>query len=119
MSSKRTPAWFMNVALLAVTLALPVCRADVIVTESEVKRAATATSMPEYPPMARQLKITGKVVLEIAITEDGTVDTVKVTSGNPVLTKPCVKAMHDWKFKPFLQDGKPTRAVGPISFEFK
>jgi TonB family protein len=58
-------------------------------------------------------------MLEIVIAADGTVENVNISSGNPLLTRPCAKALHDWRFKPFLQDGKPARAVAPISFEFK
>jgi protein TonB len=117
--SKRISSWSINIALFALTVAVPVSRAEVRVSEADAKQAATSTSVPEYPAVARQLKLTGKVVLEVAIAEDGTVEDVKITSGNPVLTRSCVKAVHDWKFKPFLQEGKATRAVAPISFEFK
>lgn len=117
--SKRISSWFISAALILLSMVLPVCRADIVVTELEAKRAATNTTVPEYPAMARQLKITGKVVLEIVIGVDGTVEDVKVTSGNPMLTKSCVKAIHDWRFKPFLEDGNPTRAKTPMTFEFK
>jgi TonB family protein len=69
--------------------------------------------------MARQLKIVGKVELEVVVDVDGHVADVKVIAGNPVLTKPCVKAVSEWKFQPFRSEGKPARAVTSMSFEFK
>ena len=117
--TKRIPLCSTGVILFALTVALPVARADVQVTEADAKQAATSKSMPEYSAMARQLKVTGKVELEVVIGADGTVEEVKIASGNPMLTRQCAKAVHDWRFKPFLQDGKPTRAMAPLTFEFK
>ena len=117
--TKRISLWSTSATLLALAAALPVCRADVRVAEADAKQAATSKPMPEYPATARQLKITGVVQVEVVIGADGGVEDVKISSGNPVLTKACAKAVHDWRFKPFLQDGKPTRAVAPLTFEFK
>ena len=110
-----------NVAVVAMLLvaANRICLAEVHLTEAEAKAAATAKPLPDYPMTARQLKITGKVELEIQIETDGTVKGVKIVSGNPVLTRPCAKVAADWKFKPFLEDGKPAPAVAMISFEFR
>jgi outer membrane biosynthesis protein TonB len=44
---------------------------------------------------------------------------VHIVSGNPVLTKAAVEAVKKWKFTPVMEDGKPARAVAPISLEFK
>lgn len=81
--------------------------------------AVTSKVQPAYPPVARQLKIEGVVELEISITEGGQVDNVTIVSGNPVLTKPAADAVKKWKFAPQFQDGKPARAVAPVSLAFK
>jgi len=107
------------VILVALAQLSPVFADDLRVTEADAKAAAVSKAMPEYPPMARQLKVTGKVELEVVIAPDGSVEDVRISSGNSMLTRPCAKAVHDWRFKPFLQDGKPTRAVAPLTFEFK
>jgi protein TonB len=89
------------------------------VSRAEAMNAVTSKTQPEYPPMARQLKIEGTVELEAAVTEAGTVEGVAITSGNPVLTKPAVEAVKKWKFTPFLQDGKAVKAVAPVTIVFK
>jgi protein TonB len=89
-------------------------RADLRLTEAEAKEAASVKTLPEYPPMARQLKVTGKVELEVIITPEGKVEEVKIVSGNPVLTRPCAKVVSEWKFKPMR-----ARATAPLTFEFK
>jgi protein TonB len=89
------------------------------VTRVEAMNAVTSRSQPDYPAMARQLKIEGTVELDAVVTETGTVEEVSIVSGNPILTKPAAEAVKKWKFAPFLQDGKPIRASAPITIVFK
>ena len=116
----RTTNLIRRVGLLALLASLPgPVRADVKLTEAEAKQAATVKPLPEYPPTARQLKVTGKVELEVVIDPAGKVEDVKIVSGSPVLTRPCAKTVSGWQFKPILQDGKPARATAPLTFEFR
>jgi protein TonB len=89
------------------------------VTKSEGLNAATTKVTPEYPPIARQLKIVGDVELEALVTESGTVEKVNIVSGNPVLTRPASEAVKKWKFAPFTTDGKAVKALVPVSLSFK
>jgi hypothetical protein len=61
-------------------------------TKSEALNAAVAKVPPEYPPLAKQLKVEGSVELEAVISESGTVEKVTIVSGNPVLTRPASEA---------------------------
>jgi protein TonB len=96
-----------------------ISQAQIRVTEAEAKQAATVKTVPEYPAIARQLRLTGKVEMEVSIDASGAIQEVKTVSGNPVLAKSCAKALSDWKFKAIVRDGKPTAAVAPLSFEFR
>lgn len=89
------------------------------VSRPEAMAAAINKVQPEYPPMAKQLKVQGAVELEAVVAEDGSVEKVNIVSGNAVLTKPAVDALKKWKFKPFTADGKPVKALAPIGFDFK
>jgi TonB family protein len=119
MRIEQTTIWKAAVVAALLLLVPGVMRADLRLTEAEAKEAATAKPLPEYPQTARQLKVTGKVELEVTISAEGKVEDVKIITGNPVLTRPCAKVVNDWKFKPIRQDGKPARAVAPLTFEFK
>jgi len=88
------------------------------VNEADARKAATAKTVPDYPPIARQLKLLGRIELEAIVADDGKVETVRPVKGNPVLTQAGVEALKKWKFTPFQEDGKPARAVISISFEF-
>ena len=88
-------------------------------TQEEAVKAAVTKPQPEYPPVAKQLKIQGRIELEISIDAAGSVDNVKVLAGNPALTGTAVNTLKRWRFEPILADGKPVRAVAILSFSFK
>ena len=89
------------------------------VSHSEALEAAVSKVQPDYPPIAKQLRIAGEVELEAVVAENGTVDKVNIVSGNPVLTKPASEALKKWKFKPFVADGKPIKVLAPVNMYFK
>ncbi len=88
------------------------------VGEAEAKRAAIEKPAPGYPMVARQLKITGRAVVEAVVNDTGGVDEVRIVSGNPVLTKPAVEAVRKWRFRSFQAQGKAAPALVTLSFEF-
>jgi len=88
-------------------------------SHAEALSAAVSKVEPEYPPLAKQLKIAGAVDLEAVVSEDGNVEKVNVVDGNPVLTKAGTEALMKWKFKPALADGKAVKALAPVTFTFK
>jgi protein TonB len=89
------------------------------VSRAEAVSAAVTKVQPDYPPMARQLRIEGSVNLEAVVAETGTVEKVNIVTGNPVLTRPSAEALKKWQFKPFTTGGKPVRALAPVTFTFK
>lgn len=89
------------------------------VSKTDAMKNATAKVAPAYPPMARQLGMQGDVEVEARISEEGTVESVKPLTGNPVLLNAAVAAAKQWKFTPFTNEGKAVKAVAPISFTFK
>jgi periplasmic protein TonB len=115
MSFLRGAAWLAATLCATAPAQEPVKK----VSKAEALEAATSKAAPEYPAVARQLRIQGAVELEAEVTETGAVEKVTIVSGNPVLTKPAADALKKWKFKPFTIDGKPARAVAPVSFTFR
>ena len=89
------------------------------ITRSEALNAVATKVQPDYPAIAKQLKIEGTVELDALVGENGEVVKVNIVSGNPVLTNPAAQAVKRWKFKPFLEDGKPVQVLAPISLVFK
>ena len=79
---------------------------------------ATSKPNPIYPPTARTLRMTGIVRIELEINEEGQVSKVQNTSGPSLLQRAATDAVRKWKFKPFVRDGEPVKALGFVSFNF-
>src|SRR5579863_3520019 len=88
------------------------------VSADEALKATTYRTKPEYSTVARQLKLAGSVSLDVVIAQDGTVDSVSIVKGNPVLAKSAVEAVKQWKFTPFKFEGKATKVVSEIALQF-
>lgn len=88
------------------------------VSRSEALAAVLSKVQPDYPTIAKQLNLHGTTEMEALVSEDGLVEKVNIVSGNPVLTKPSAEALKKWKFRPFLSDGKPAKALVSVTFDF-
>lgn len=111
---------FRYAAILIMLLSFGVlASAEIRVATDDAMKAATKKTPPDYPAIAKQLRVSGKVQVDVTIGADGNVESVKIVSGNAMLTQSVVAAVKKWKFTPFEQDGTPTRAVAALDFDFK
>ena len=62
---------------------------------------------PEYPLLAKQALISGVVVIEAIIDENGNVTEVRAVSGQPLLISAALKAVSKRKYEPTYLDGEP------------
>lgn len=74
---------------------------------------------PVYPLQARAQGISGRVVLELRIGQDGMVRNVKSISGDPQLASAAVQAVRQWRYAPTLLDGHPIETTTQITVLFK
>jgi len=74
---------------------------------------------PLYPPMARQARTQGVVILEVTIAEDGKVKAVKVLKSLALLEGAAIEAVKQWEFKPTLVNGKPVAIIMPVAVNFR
>lgn len=79
---------------------------------------ATKQSTPVYPPAAKTFRTRGVVRVDVTISETGDVAEVQKTSGPAMLQAAAKDAIKKWKFKPFVRDGQPVKAIGYVSFNF-
>src|SRR5437660_8676602 len=61
---------------------------------------------PAYPPLAREARIHGVVVLTAIIDKDGNVQNLQLVSGHPMLAPAAIEAVKQWRYKPFLLNGQ-------------
>lgn len=67
---------------------------------TEVKRKVKSKVTPEYPVIAKQLHLQGKVRIEVTVAADGHVVSTKVLGGHPVLANAAMDAIKKWRFEP-------------------
>lgn len=87
---------------------------DMIMTEDAVDVAPTPTrqSSPDYPARARSRGVTGSVVLNLLISADGDVESVRVLESSPqgVFDESAMRTVKGWKFSPGRYKGEPVRS---------
>jgi TonB family protein len=77
------------------------------------KRKVKTRIMPEYPAIAKQMHITGKVKIEATIAPDGHVVTTHTVGGSPVLVGAATDALKKWKYEP-----GPKESTEIVEFDF-
>ena len=63
---------------------------------------------PEYPLLAKESRISGVVILEAILDENGNVTEERAVSGHPLLMTAALKAVSKRKYEPTYLDGKAT-----------
>lgn len=73
---------------------------------------------PAYPEEARKRNIQGPVVLDVQVLGDGKVGNIEIAAGNPVLAEAAVHAVRQWKYQPYVVDGRPVQSQTRITIRF-
>jgi periplasmic protein TonB len=73
---------------------------------------------PNYPPLARQARIQGQVVLRAVISKDGSIENLTLVSGHPMLAPAAIDAVKQWKYKPYLLNGEPVEVDTEVLVNF-
>jgi protein TonB len=109
----------MLVFVFGLCLACIVTYAQAVrLSDAEAKKIVKTRTQPEYPPLAKQMRVTGEVRLDVYLNEDGSLDHIHVISGNALLAGAAQNAVKQWKFGPPVVDDKPVKAVASYSFAF-
>jgi TonB family protein len=74
---------------------------------------------PAYPPLARQARIQGTVLLKAQISKTGDVENLQLISGHPMLAPAAVEAVKQWKYKPYLLNGEPIAVETNVTVVFQ
>src|SRR5580704_9885869 len=108
-----------SAAVLALALAFSFAVAAIVVRAQEsaavesTKRKVKTRTVPDYPVIAKQLHITGKVKIEATIAADGHVISTHVVGGSPVLVAAASDALKKWKYEP-----GPKETTEIVEFDF-
>ena len=73
---------------------------------------------PTYPPIAQSARVSGVVILDALIAEDGSVRDVKVLRSVPLLEASAIEAVRQWRFTPTLLNGVPVQVIMTVTVTF-
>jgi protein TonB len=74
---------------------------------------------PVYPPIAQNARISGIVIIEATINEQGRVQAARVIRSVPLLDDAALDAVRQWEFTPTLLNGKPTPIIMSVTVNFQ
>lgn len=113
MDTRRKGLLWVFMALLAGFMLLP----TIVKSQDEgsaTKRKVIHRVVPEFPPLARQMNISGKVKIEVTVEPDGHVKSTHAVGGSPLLVEAGTQALKNWKF-----ESGPKETTEIIEFDFK
>jgi len=103
----------LGLALILGGSTVPPKKASAQDSSDEAKRKVRTKIVPDYPALAKQMNVTGKVKIEATIAADGHVISTRVVGGSPLLVNAALDALKKWRFEPAAKD---TTEV--VEFEF-
>jgi TonB family protein len=77
------------------------------------KRKVRTRVMPDYPALARQMNVSGKVKIEATISSDGRVTATRIVGGSPLLVTSASDALKKWRYEP-----GPKETTELVEFDF-
>ncbi|HEY2295943.1 MAG TPA: energy transducer TonB [Thermoanaerobaculia bacterium] len=130
MTRLRAPYWNLVAAALLLVLGsgATAALAQGVTQASPPERVGDDVSRPEiisstrpvYTELARRARVSGTVILEAIINEQGDVENVRVLKGQPMgLDKAAVDAVQTWKLKPAMKAGKPVKVYYVLTVNFQ
>lgn len=75
-------------------------------------------TLPIYPAIAKQARVSGTVVIEASISKDGSIQNQHVVSGPVMLRQAAIDAVRTWRYKPYMLNNQPIETQTTISVIF-
>jgi protein TonB len=91
---------------------------DHVQLSPQTAQSVSVSVPPDYPLLARQMKVQGSVKLQALISRDGTIQELQILSGPSILATAAREAVKQWHFKPYIQNGQPVETQARITVNF-
>jgi TonB family protein len=79
---------------------------------------AVSLPKPAYPPIARQVRASGQVAVQVLVDEGGNVLSAKAMSGHQMLRAPAEAAARQSRFNPIKVGDRNVQATGIVLYNF-
>lgn len=74
---------------------------------------------PVYPQAARNMRVSGDVIVDALIDASGRVTAMKAVSGSPLLHQAAMDALKQWKYAPAALNGEPVAVHMKVTIRFR
>jgi len=91
---------------------------DRVQLSPQTAQSVSISVPPDYPLLARQMKVQGAVTLRVLISREGAIQELQILSGPGILATAAREAVKQWHFKPYLQNGQPVETQARITVNF-
>lgn len=91
---------------------------DRVQLSPQTAQSVTVSVPPDYPLLARQMKVQGAVSLQALISREGTIQELQILSGPAILAAAAREAVKQWHFKPYMLNGQAVETQARITVNF-
>jgi protein TonB len=96
----------------------PESRGPVRVPSSIVSGLLVRKILPVYPPIARNARVEGTVILQASISKAGIIENLRVAGGPAMLQQAALDAVKQWVYRPYLLNGEPVDVETTVNVVF-
>jgi TonB family protein len=91
----------------------------VILSSKGAEKRLVRQVPPALPSGASASDMEGTVILKTLVDDTGKVESVHLVEGNPALADPAIRAVEQWRYRPYIRDGKslPFQTIVLVDFQ--
>ena len=97
----------------------PQAESPVLVPAEDMRDRVVYKVAPVYPPLARQARIQGTVILRIIINKLGEVRDTQLVNGHPLLAPAAIEAVKKWRYIPYESDRETVEVQTDVQVIFR
>jgi TonB family protein len=98
---------------------LPGESSAIILSSKGAEKRLAYSIAPKYPAEARTAGAEGTILLKEVVNEAGKVEGVRLVDGNPALATAAISAVKQWRYRPYVRDGKPQPFQTVVIIDFQ
>jgi protein TonB len=98
---------------------LPGENSAIILSSKGAEKRLAHSVPPKYPAAAQPGPAQGTIVLKEVVDENGKVEGLRLVEGNAALASAAIEAVKQWRYRPYVRDGKaqPFQTVVILDFQ--
>ena len=118
MTMRRAASFVVVLCLVALATSQDSPQAPDRIPDDAMQNRLIRKVNPVYPPLARQARIQGIVILKIVISKSGNVQSLQLVKGHPMLAPAAFDAVRQWKYQAYILNGEAIEVETNVQVNF-